>query len=184
MKISCVAAMDHKRLIGAEGDIPWHLPADLKHFRSLTLDHPIIMGRKTHESIGVTLDRRLNIILTRNENYETFEECEVVHGKQDALREARRTETDEAMIIGGESIYEMFLPDADYLYLTIVHDTFEGSVYFPEFDPNEWTITEVEDHDADEENGYDYSFLTLERNVNAKEDQPKSIFFLPEFLPQ
>lgn len=182
MEISCVAAMDHNRLIGADNNIPWHLPGDLAHFRELTLGHPIIMGRRTHESIGITLDDRLNIILTRNEDYLTFEDCEVTHTKEEALQEARNTGTDEAMIIGGEAIYEMFLPESDRLHLTVVHNTFDGTVYFPEFDVSEWTITDVEDHDADEENPHDYSFLTLEQNGEAAQDRPKSRFELPDFF--
>ncbi|MFB6344430.1 MAG: dihydrofolate reductase [bacterium] len=182
MKISCAAALDHNRLIGSEGEIPWHLPADLKHFRQLTLGHPIIMGRKTHESIGVPLDQRLNIILTNDDNYETFDDCKIVHSKAEALRTAKGTESDEATVIGGESIYEMFLPETDVLHLTVVHDTFEGSVYFPDFSVSEWTITGIEDHRADQENPHDYSFYTLKRDPNSTDTPPESQFDIPGFL--
>lgn len=174
--------MDRNRLIGSDGKIPWHLPADLKHFREITLGHPVIMGRKTHESIGTPLDGRLNIILTRDRKYETFDECEVVHSRDTAEQKAKGADSDELMVIGGESIYEMYLPGAEVLYLTLVHGEFQGDVYFPKFDPRNWTITRVEDHHADENNPHDYSFYTLVRNETSKRNSGKSKFPEPDFL--
>ena len=135
MIISIIAGMDKNRLIGQGNRLPWRLPADMKHFRRHTLGKPVLMGRKTFESIGKPLPKRTNIILTRDRGY-SAEGCIVAHSIEEALDTARTC--DEIMIIGGASIYVLFLPRAHRLYLTYIHDCFEGDIYFPTFNLADW----------------------------------------------
>jgi len=160
MKISLIVAMDKKGVIGLEGDLPWHLSADLKRFKSITMSKPLIMGRKTHESIGRPLPGRQNIVLTRAKSFRA-NGCTVVHSLEDALHAAG--DVDEVMIMGGFGVYDQFLARADRLYLTEVHADVKGDVYFPEFDKSDWLEIEQEVHSADETNDFDYSFVVLER---------------------
>lgn len=159
MIISFVVAMGKNRVIGKDNKIPWNMPADFKHMRKLTDGKSLIIGRKTHESIGKPLPNRKNIILTRDKNYKS-EGGVIVHSKEEALNAA---EGDEIIIFGGEKIYKMFFPIANKIYLTIIDHEFDGDAFFPEYNEDEWEIKEKEDHKADEKNQYDYSFLTLER---------------------
>ena len=152
--------MDKKGVIGLEGDLPWHLSADLKHFKAITMGKPLIMGRKTHESIGIPLPGRKNIILTQSEEFKA-ESCTVVHSLEEALLAAG--DVDEVMIMGGAGIYDQSLDCANRLYLTEVHADVSGDVYFPEFDRGEWVEIEREDHSADDKNEFDYSFIVMER---------------------
>lgn len=160
MKISLVAAVSKNNVIGNKGKLPWHLPADMHHFRELTMGKPVIMGRKTFESIGKPLEGRESIVMTSDPNYQA-EGRVVVHSIEEALKAAEGNE--EVVIIGGGKIYEEFLPQADRIYLTEIHQDFEGDTYFPEFDQNEWQETSRQDFEADEKNQFAYSFLTLER---------------------
>lgn len=159
-RVSLIVAMDYARTIGVDGDMPWHLPADLKWFKRTTLGKPIIMGRKTHESIGRALPGRPNIVLTRNPEF-SAEGCTVVGSLADAL--AATADADEAMIIGGATLYAAALPSADRLYLTVVHATFEGDTHFPPLDPTAWRVVEVEHREADDKNPYATSYYTLDR---------------------
>ncbi len=159
MKISLIVAMGENRVIGADNRMPWHLSADLKRFRRITMGKPMVMGRKTHESIGGPLPGRKNIVLTSDPNYRALG-CVVVHGLEEALREALGA---EAMVIGGSSLYRELLPRADRLYLTLIHREFPGDTFFPEFDPGEWREVAREDVDNDPDSGLNYSFVTLER---------------------
>jgi dihydrofolate reductase len=159
MKISLIVAMGENRVIGVNNRMPWHLSADLKRFRQITMGKPIIMGRRTHESIGRPLPGRKNIVLTSDRNY-AAPGCTVVHGLVEALREAG---AEEAMVIGGSSLYRDFLPKADRIYLTLIHREFEGDTFFPEFDPKDWREIERLDVDSDPESGLSYSFVILER---------------------
>ena len=160
MIISIIAGMDKNRLIGQGDRLPWRLPADMQHFRRHTLGKPVLMGRKTYESIGKPLPKRTNIILTRDHNY-LVDGCVVTHSIEDALNTA--SGCDEIMIIGGASTYELFLPRADRLYLTYVHDCFEGDVYFPAYDLTDWQQVKRVDCQQDEKNPHSYSFLFLHR---------------------
>lgn len=136
------------------------MPADMRHFRELTLGKPIIMGHKTFLSIGRPLPNRVNIILTRD--LETkLEGCQVVHSPEEALQAVQGNA--ETMIIGGEKIYQLFLPQADRLYLTYIEADVDGDTFFPAFDSNEWREIAREPQKADAENKYDYTFVTLER---------------------
>lgn len=160
MVISIIVAMDKKGIIGFEGDLPWRLSADLKHFKAITMSKPLIMGRRTHESIGRSLPGRQNIVITRAKAFKA-DGCTVVHSLEDALHAAG--DVDEVMIMGGSGIYDQSLARADRLYLTEVHADVKGDVYFPEFDKGGWLEIEREDHSADETNDFDYSFVVLER---------------------
>ncbi len=160
MIISIIVAMDKKGVIGHEGDLPWHLSADLKHFKAVTMGKPLIMGRKTHESIGRPLPGRKNIIMTRSPGF-IAEGCTVVLSLDDAFQAAGDVE--EVMIMGGSAIYDQSLTRTDRLYLTEVHTDVSGDVYFPEFNKSEWVELERENHSADEMNNFDYSFVILER---------------------
>ena len=123
--------MDKKGVIGLEGDLPWRLSADLKHFKAITMNKPLIMGRKTHESIGRPLPGRQNIVLTHAKDFDA-EGCTIVHSLDDAFQAAG--DVDEVMIMGGAGIYAEALSHANRLYLTEVHADLSGDVYFPEFD--------------------------------------------------
>jgi len=163
MKISLVVAMSKNRVIGKDGDIPWKLSDDQKNFRKITMDHPIIMGRKTHESIGRPLDGRLNIILTRDQNYKA-QDCTVVHTLDEAIKTSGDVE--EVFIIGGEAIYEMCLPQTDRIYLSKVQVNIDGDTFFPELDMNDWTIIQQESHlETDDKHTYPYNYYILERNT-------------------
>lgn len=156
--LTCVVAMAENRVIGRDGDLPWHLPADLAHFKRLTVGKPVIMGRKVYDSIGRPLLDRQNIVLTRNPEFEA-PGCAVVHSPEDALNAA---DAPDIMILGGEEIYRLYLPQTARVELTLVHARIVGDTFFPEL-PGQWTETARRERAADERNPYDLSFLTLER---------------------
>ena len=160
MRISLIVAMAENRVIGRDNQLPWRIPADLKHFKALTMGKPIIMGRKTYESIGRPLPGRDNIVITGDPSYRA-EGCQVVHTLEEALRSAGGAE--EAMIIGGATLYRQTLKDADRLYLTLVKAQPEGDTWFPKIEPQEWREIRREVHRADESNEYDYDFVVLDR---------------------
>lgn len=155
-----IAAMDRNQLIGNNNQLPWHLPADFAHFKSTTMGKPIVMGRKTYESIGKPLPGRVNIVLSRNPETQ-FEGVVCVTDFKDAL--AVVPDTQEIMVIGGSTIYEMLLPQANRLYLTYVEAEFEGDAWFPAFDEKQWLEVESLKRPADEKNAYDCRFVTLEK---------------------
>ena len=155
-----IAAMDRNRLIGNNNQLPWHLPADFAHFKAVTMGKPIIMGRKTYESIGKPLPGRRNIVLSRNKTL-CYEGVDCVSSFDEAL--ALVADEDEVMIIGGSTIYEMLLPRADRLYLTFVEADFEGDAWFPAIDPDIWQEVESRTHPADEKNAYACRFVTYEK---------------------
>src|SRR3989338_1455338 len=157
MIISLIAAMGRRRVIGKGNSLPWKLPADMERFKKLTSGKPVIMGRKTFESIGKPLLNRKNIILTRDKTYKA-EGCIVVHASQDALKAANGAP--EAVVIGGAQIYKEFLPMANRMYLTFIDEDFEGDAYFPEFDTNEWKETSKEEHSDVK---LKFAFVDLER---------------------
>lgn len=161
MIISLIAAMGKNKVIGKNNSLPWKLPADMEHFKKLTEGKPVIMGRKTFESIGKPLPKRTNIIITRDQKYKS-EGCIVVHSTDEALKAAENNK--EVMVIGGSQIYKEFLPKANKMYLTLIDEDFDGDIYFPEYKIEEWKETAYEEHEKDAENPYDYTFITLERN--------------------
>lgn len=183
--ISAIAAMAKNRVIGKDGGMPWHLPADLKHFRKTTMGKPIIMGRKSYESLGRPLPGRINIVVSRSykclpDNHPTkiFREMEPLAEAapltaqeephfftdiKDAIEFAQLTAAshsmDEVFITGGGEIYKQTLPLTDRLYLTVIDREYDGDTYFPEFDWNDWKIVGEQKHEGDPA----FTFFTLER---------------------
>lgn len=166
MKMSLLWAMSNNRVIGRNNALPWHLPEDLKYFKRVTMGKPMIMGRKTYESIGKPLPGRTNIVISRNPHY-TAQGVETVTSLDEAMALSeligKRDGVDEAIVIGGAEIFLLSLPLADRLYLTEVHAHIEGDTWFPEFDHSQWQEVTRENFMADESNPYDYSFLVLDR---------------------
>lgn len=161
--ISFVVAMAENRVIGANGRIPWHLPADLKWFRDVTLGKPVIMGRKTYESIPLKfrpLPGRQNIVVTRQHDYRA-PGAQVVHSVHEAL--AAAGEAAEIMIGGGAQLYRLLLPQADRLYLTLVAGQFAGDTFFPAYDPTAWREQFRQEHPADARHRYAFAWVILER---------------------
>lgn len=158
--ISLIAAMAENRVIGRDNSLPWRLPADLKHFKALTIGKPIVMGRKTWESLPGLLPDRHHIVITGNESYRA-EGCSVVHSVEEAL--AAAGDAPEVMVVGGAAFYQQMLPLAQRLYLTLVQAEVEGDAWFPAYDADNWRELEREHHTADERNPYAYTFLTLQR---------------------
>jgi dihydrofolate reductase len=160
MLISAIVAMSENRVIGKNNQLPWHLPADLKHFKKITLGKPILMGRKTYESLGRPLPGRCNIIITRDSHYQA-PGCIVVHSLEKAFEAAK--ESKEIFIIGGALLFQETLPLIQRLYMTLIHHAFEGDTFFPELNKNEWQEIERIDCAEDTENKYSYSFFILEK---------------------
>jgi len=160
MKLSLIVAMDQKGVIGINNALPWRLSADLKYFKSVTMGRPIIMGRKTHESIGKPLPGRRNIIISRNQDYST-EDCEVCHSLAEALNLCAGEP--EVVVIGGRDIFIKAIDQADRIYLTEVHADVLGDTFFPVFDRLEWREVERHKFPADEKNEYPHSFVVLDR---------------------
>ncbi|AXV22131.1 MULTISPECIES: type 3 dihydrofolate reductase [Aeromonas] len=162
MKISMIAAMAHDRVIGKDNQMPWHLPADLAHFKRVTLGKPVLMGRKTFESIGRPLPGRRNLVISRNPDYQA-EGIEVVGSVEAALALLAGSSVEELMVIGGGHLYAEMLPSADCLYLTQIDLAVEGDTRFPAFDDAHWQRVDCESHPADEKNPHPYSFETWQR---------------------
>lgn len=156
MKISLIVAVDEQNGIGKNNQLPWHLPADLKHFKTLTTGHSIIMGRKTFDSIGKALPNRTNIVISRQDDY-SAEGAEVVSSLQHAYDLCQ--DDNEAFVIGGAQIFEQALPGADILYLTVIHHQFDADTFFPKIDENDWIAAEKVTHLPDEKNIYSYTFI-------------------------
>lgn len=159
MSISLIVAAAENNAIGKDNALLWHLSADLKRFKALTTGHPVIMGRKTFESIGKPLPNRRNIVISRS--VPAIEGCEVVASVDEAL--ALMKSGEEAFIIGGGSIYKALWDKADRLYLTSVKTALEGDTFIPEVKPDEWEEVKREDFDADEKNEFGYSFIDYVR---------------------
>jgi dihydrofolate reductase len=164
MRIAMIAAMGSNRVIGNGNRLPWHLPADLRRFKALTVGHTLIMGRRTYDSIGRPLPWRKIVVITRQPDWHR-EGVEVVHSLDEALQSVRRDGTDdEVFIAGGGEIFEQALPVAERIYLTRIEAPFPGDAHFPQLDPQDWRIVEQEHHEASDENPYPFTFETLDRN--------------------
>ena len=163
--ISHNVAKAQNGVIGRDNSMPWRLPEDLKRFRAFTLGKPILMGRKTFESIGRPLEGRTNLVLTRDRSW-FAPGVIVVHSVEEALTQA--SASDELVVIGGAEIYRLVLPFARRIYLTHVHADVQGDITFPEFDPTQWADVEYSSQPADDEHAYPVTFVTLERR-NAPE---------------
>lgn len=161
MRISLVVAVAENRVIGRDNQLPWRLPADLRRFKQLTMGHPIVMGRKTHQSLGRALPGRTNIVVTRQENY-SAPDCIVVQSIDEALSCVSGAK--EVFFIGGAEIFAEILPRADRLYVTLIHAEFEGDAYFPQVDTKTWQIVGSEKGIVNERNQYEHDFLIFDRS--------------------
>ena len=159
-RVTLVVAATDDGVIGRDGGMPWHLPADLAHFKRVTLGHPIVMGRRTYASIGRALPGRLNVVVTRDRSFSAAG-VTVAHSLDEAL--AACGDAAEAMVIGGGELYREALPRATRIHLTRIHAAIAGDTHFPALDPAAWTETTREERPADERNAYPLSFVTLER---------------------
>lgn len=156
-----VVAMGEKNEIGFENQLLWHLPKDLKHFKDITSGHPVIMGRKTYESIGKALPNRTNIVVSRKKDW--FEEGILIVGSiKEALKFAKKID-EEVFVIGGGNIYEQTMDVVDKLEVTLVKADLQADTYFPKIDPKIWKMTNEIYHEKDEKNGYDFCFQTFEK---------------------
>ena len=167
MMVSGIVAVAENGVIGRKGDLPWHLPDDMKFFASTTRGHHIITGRVNYESIPLRfrpLKDRTNLVITRNKNYDP-QGAILVNALQEAIDLARKNGDDEVFIIGGGEIFKQAIEQdlMDRLYLTRIHADVEGDVFFPELDPAEWRTIEERHHAADERHAHSFTFLTLER---------------------
>lgn len=166
MKLALVVAMANNGVIGRDNELPWHLPADLKYFKKITMKRPIIMGRLTYESIGRPLPGRCNIVITRNvawqaEGVHTFTDIE--EALNYARDRAQLESVDEMMVIGGEQIFRQLLDRANRLYLTLIDAEVEGDASFPDIDYSQWQECFREKHSPDSQNVFGYNFLVLDR---------------------
>lgn len=160
MLISAIFAMSENRVIGKNNQLPWHLPADLKHFKKVTLGKPILMGRKTYESIGRPLPERCNVVITKDIDYQA-PGCIVVDSIEHAL--AATKESAEIFVMGGALLYQAMLPLIQRLYMTVIHQSFDGDTFFPLLNQDDWQEIERIDYAKDRENPYSYSFFILDR---------------------
>jgi len=158
--ISLIAAMAKNRVIGKDNHMPWHLPADLAHFKKTTMNKPIIMGRKTFESIGKPLPGRQNIVVTRSPTFQ-YPSVQIVHSLDEALIAMNNEK--EVFIMGGGNIYQQMIHKADYLYITHIDLEVEGDTQFPEYKHLGWNKIAKETRKADDKNAYDCTFVTLKR---------------------
>ena len=160
--LSIIVAVSENNVVGKENKLPWKLSADLKHLKSLTMGHHIIMGRKTWESLGRALPGRINVVITTDKNFKA-EGGVVVHSLKEAFTIS--SSDDEIFIFGGGKIFKEAMPLVKKIYITKVHSIIDGDIFFPVLDMKDWKETSREDFKADEKNQYDYSFVTLERVI-------------------
>lgn len=160
MIVSLVVAMAENGVIGRAGGLPWHLPDDLKHFKKLTLDHTVIMGRRTYDEVKRPLANRRNVVISRSPDFRPHG-VTVVPSLAEAL--ALGATEEEVFVIGGGEIFRLALPRADRLYLTVVHATVEGDTRFPAFDEAAWALEDEEFHPADQRHAYGFTFKTFKR---------------------
>ena len=158
--VSIIVAVASNGVIGDKNSLLWHIREDMVHFRTTTSGHPVIMGRKTYDSIGRPLPKRTNVVITRDANL-AIEGCSVVHSLEEAIEMFDSAE--EVFVIGGAQIYAQALPLAERIYLTVVGKEYEGDTSFPAFDYSQWTELSKEDYARGEEYEYPFSFITLER---------------------
>jgi dihydrofolate reductase len=165
-RLSLIAAMDENGLIGAGNGLPWYLPNDLKHFKKMTLGKPILMGRKTWETLKQPLPQRQNLVMTRDTAYHV-EGAKIVRTLEGALRLAKADGFEELMVVGGAEVYALALPLADTLYLTRIHAHFTGDTWFPHVDWSQWIRESLAMHPPDEKNLYAHSFEVWQRLPTA-----------------
>ncbi|WP_144555891.1 DfrD/DfrG/DfrK family trimethoprim-resistant dihydrofolate reductase [Bacillus sp. X1(2014)] len=163
MKVSIIVAMDRKRVIGKDNDIPWRIPKDWEYVKNITKGHSIILGRKNLESIGRALPGRRNIILTRDKGF-NFDGCEIVHSIEAVFELCKNEE--EIFIFGGEQIYNIFLPFVGKMYITKIHYEFKGDTFFPDVNFDEWNEVSIEKGIMNDKNPYNYFFHVYERKLS------------------
>jgi dihydrofolate reductase len=159
---SIIVAKAENSVIGKDNGLIWHMPSDLKHFRSTTMGHFIIMGRKTLEATQKPLPGRTSIVVTRSKDFRA-EGCIIVNNLEEAFKLGEENRQEEVFILGGGEIYKQAMEIADKIYLTEIKETFEGDTYFPEIKNTEWRETKREDFEPDEKNPYPYAFVELIR---------------------
>jgi len=162
MTISFIVAASDNHVIGKDNKLPWCLPTEKKKKKNVTWGMPVIMGRKSFESLGKALKGRSNIVVTRNKNW-TAENAQTVSSIDQAITLAAKTDSKEIFIIGGAEIFRSALPSADRIYLTLVHGNFDGDAFFPEMEQDEWKLVSNRDCESDEKNAYALSFQVWER---------------------
>jgi len=166
MRVSLIVAMAENRTIGVDGDMPWHISGDLRNFRQLTLGHPVVMGRKTYQSIGGALPGRANIVVTRDRSFRA-PDADVVHDLEEALVKAAANAeiegVEEVFVIGGAEIYAQAVGRAQRVYLTEVHQKLPGNAFFPELARNEWTESDRQLNEPETDGGPAFSFIILDR---------------------
>jgi dihydrofolate reductase len=162
--VSIIVAVAANGVIGRDGDLPWHLPSDLRHFKRTTMGHFLIVGRKTWEEVGKPLPGRTMVVVTRDRGLR-IDDVIVVHSLEEALEAARGD--DEVFVAGGGEIYRQALPLADRVYMTRIHADFEGDTIFPELDGDQFRLVERSDHEPDDRDPFPYSFLVYERVLPA-----------------
>jgi len=163
MRLSILAAVSENGVIGREGRLPWHLPAELRHVKRLTTGHTLLMGRKTYESIGRPLPERTSIVITRDPHCRAAPGVIAVADFEAAVSTGRERGESDAFVFGGEAIYALALPRADRLYLTRVHATVEGDAFFPDLETGCWKLVHEERHAADERHAHAFTFQTFDR---------------------
>lgn len=162
VRLSLLVAASENNVIGKDNGLPWHLPDDLKYFKNLTWAMPILMGRKTFDSIGKALPGRKSIVITRSQDWR-HEGVDVVHSVEEAVAKAESFGVKEIFVIGGAEIFKTALPEAARIYLTRIHHPFEGDVFFPAIDESGWTLTSERFCKKDEKNAYDHTYQVWER---------------------
>lgn len=167
MKMYIIAAIANNNVIGSENRLIWHLPADLKHFRELTMGHTLIMGRKTFESIGKPLKGRKTIVVTSRKDYDAQGE-QVAHDIKEAIRMVK--DEKEVFVAGGADIYEqtIALYHTRRMYITRVYANFEGDAFFPDIDPDQWELIDMEEYEPDDKNKYPYAFMTYKKKARCR----------------
>lgn len=167
MRCALIVAVAENGVIGIDNKMPWHIPADLKYFKKITMGKPMLMGRKTFESFGRPLPGRPHIVISRNEGFQ-YEGVDVQHSTEEGFEFAKATAEsmglEEFMLIGGANIYKQLLPKVDRIYLTEIHASYEGDAFFPDFDRAQWQEVSREDN-APEQGTPGYSFLVLEKST-------------------
>ena len=166
-RFAAIVAVDHQWGIGDGEDLPWRLPQDLKRFKALSMGKPLIMGRRTHESIGRALPGRRNIVLSRDPGYEPAPGCELAASFEQVRELLAGDDVEEAIIAGGAGVYAAFMPYTERVYLTVVHASLDQPVRLYPLSEQGWEVTEREHHERDERHDHPFTFLTLERRHDA-----------------
>ena len=172
MRLSIIVAVAENGVIGRDGDLPWHLPDDLRRFKQTTMGHTLLMGRRTCDSIGRALPGRRSIVLSRDPTYRPPTGVTRAATFEEAL--AIAADAEELFVIGGATVYEVALPRADRLLLTLVHGQVEGDARFPHFNAREWRLVDEERHARDERHAFAFTVRTFERRKNRADDDRAS----------